>query len=491
MKKRTKLILLLLSLCMLLTAFAGCGKKTTNDPAQDTAPTTTTGGGETEEVLIEPEFPDVTFYREIGVLQRDIAPLEEWNAEEENNAVLEQALIEKIGYLKDKYGIEFSYYYASDSEMNEKVANSIQSQFMAYDMISYAPLHLMALANKALLRPLQSVENVDLSNPWWSQQVNDRWAYKGNNFFVVGNSNLNANWRTSGVFFNKTLAERIGVNASGLYKLVFDHTWTLEKMLEFGELATLDSGDGTTVVTENDTFGVLQTNGWYPAIMGSGLTLASVDDEGKFVVNTVDQTLIGQVEKLINYMNDIDIALPLSAGIDQWNHFCNGKGLFLVEGIAVSKVARASDVDYGILPSPLGEAGQAEYHNFVHHGHSSATAVPTDVAEDDLTMIGALLEEANYISRKEIWPAFYNTLMKGQIARDPESAEVLDIIFDSMSTDIGIVYGDRIDNAIRDMVTNNKYSEVASTLGTKATEMQTVLDLVNEYYETAIASYVS
>ena len=489
MNNCTKLTLLLLALCMMLTAFAGCGKKTDDTPAQDTTPTGTTGGGETEEVLIEPEFPDITFYREIGVLQREIAPLEEWNVEEEGNPVLEQALVEKIGYLNDKYGVEFTYYYSADSEITSKVANSIQSQFMAYDIISWPSGHLMTLANQALLRPLQSVENVDLSNSWWSQQINSRWEYKGNNFFAVGNSNLNSNWRTSGIFFNKAMAERIGTNAAEIYQMVFDHTWTLEKMLELGELATLDSGDGTTVVSENDTFGIVQTNGWYPALLGSGMTFASTDDEGKFVVNTVDQPMIDRIEKLINYMNDSDIALPLSAGIDQWNYFCNGKGLFLVEGIAVSSKARASDVDYGILPSPLGEAGQAEYHNFVHHGHSSAMAVPVDVLEEDLPMIGALLEASNYISRREVWPAFYQTLMRGQIARDPESAEIVDIIFDSMSTDVGIVYAAHFDNAIRAMVTNNDYSNVKSTLEGLVDDMQVTLDEVNAKYDQAIAAY--
>ena len=79
--------------------------------------------------------------------------------------------------------------------------------------------------------------------------------------------------------------------------------------------------------------------------------------------------------------------------------------------------------------------------------------------------------------------------MKGQIARDPESAQVLDIIFDNMSTDLGIVYTDKLDNAIRDMVTNNKYSDIKSTLEAKAVELQTVLDQVNTYYKDAIAKY--
>ena len=484
-KRPTSVTLLLFALviCMSFTLFAGCadekqGDAITTEPAATTPPAT-------EAVDSEPNFPDVSFYREIKILQSSDLALEEWNSEEEGNVILEQAIVDKISYLEEKYTIEFSYLYSSKKEFTDRVTTPIQGQYGAYDFISFDPAYLTGLANKGLLRTIQSVENIDLDNEWWSQSVNRRLAYKGNNFFAVGASNVNANWRTSGVFFNKTIASAIGVSASELYRLVNDHAWTLEAMLSYAKLATQDSGDGTDVISANDTFGVLQTEAWYSSIMGYGIALATTDEEGKFVVNKIEQSLIDAVTEVIVYMNDTDIALPVSArsGLDEWKQFYNGKGLFLLEGIAVSKQIRNYDVDYGILPSPLGETGQAEYYNYIHHGHSSATAVPVDVMNEDLPMIGALLEEANYISRKEVWPSFYDTLMKGQIARDPESAAVLDIIFNSMTTDPGIVYGNAIDQAIRTMIRENQSTAVSSKLNTAAENLQTILNGVNESYE--------
>ena len=224
-KLNTKLILILLSLVMILSLFAGCGNQ--SDETETTAENgsgNSNGGGEgsTEEVLIEPNFDDIDFNVEIGILQRETAPKEEWDPDAEGNPILEQALIERNGYLYDKYGMEFTYYYCSDEEFTTTVANAIQTELMAYHTISYASDWLSGLAIKGLLRTLQSVENVNLDNPWWSKQLNDRLAYKGNNFFAVGNSNISSMWRTSAIYFNKDLAEAEGVSVSQLYDSVFE-----------------------------------------------------------------------------------------------------------------------------------------------------------------------------------------------------------------------------------------------------------------------------
>lgn len=486
-----KLILILLSLVMVLSLFAGCGQKTddgnevtTNDPVTNSGD----GTGTTEEVLIEPNFPEIELGT-ISIIQRRNETREEWDPERESNTVIQQALIERNNYLSNKYeDFDIEYYYVmTDSEFTPKLTTPISSGQQAYDIVIHPPMRLMWLANLGCLRLVQTVDNVNLDNPWWSTKLNERLSYKGYNFFAVGNANLTAMWRTSAIYFNKSIAESVGLSVSELYQSVFNHTWTLEKMLTYAKQATMDGGDGLDVISNKDTFGIIQTPGFYPAFCGTGLTLADVNDDGEFFAKKASQEIVDRVTSMINYMNNDEIALPLTAGIDQWPHFADGKGLFLVEGIAATQVVRDGEINYGLLPCPLGQDGQTEYHNFMHHGHGSAMAVPVDVDNDYLAVIGAFLEEAGYSSRLKVWPAFYKTLMKGQIARDPESADVMDIIFNNISTDIGLVYSDVYDAAIREMIANNDYTSVKSKLDGLYDSMQEALDEINVLYQEHIA----
>lgn len=480
---KNRILVLLLCLCMVLTVFAGCGTKETQDPSD--TDNGQTSSKDTVETDAEPDFGDIKFDCEINILQRDGAVREEWDAEVEDNTIMQHALIEKVGYLEEKYGVSFQYYAVHVNDVTQ-VEASILSNSAYYHIMTLPHLHMASMASQGLLRNVAAIENVDLSQPWWSQQLNNELDYKGSLYFATGNSNLCSMWYTNAVFFNKDMAQALGYSVSDIYASVNDHTWTAEKMLSMANELYVDR-DGQEGATLGDRYGISQTSAWFPVFYGAGLKLATKNDDGKFVVNTISQDIIDNITSIINYQNDGDTAVPLSAGLNQWEVFANGNALFLMDGIAYSHYVKGSTIDYGILPCPLGESGQANYYNFVHQGHDSAFAVPADTAEGDLAMIGIMLEESNYISRKKVWPEFYNTLMKGQLARDPESAAILDIIFDNLIIDPVLIYGvtnaASFDTTIRKLITDNDYSNVGSTLNGIVNTVQGNLDKYNDAYD--------
>jgi hypothetical protein len=289
-------------------------------------------------------------------------------------------------------------------------------------------------------------------------------------------------WYTCAVFFNKDMAKSLGYSLSEIYASVENHTWTAEKMISMSNEVYLDA-DGIQGPTDGDRFGISQTAAWYPVFYGAGLKLVTKDSEGRFLAAPIDEKMVDVITSIINYQNDGDNSVPLSSGINQWGIFSAGNALFLMDGIAYVNSGKKSSVDYGILPCPLGEAGQETYYNFVHAGHDSAFAVPADTYEEDLPMLGIILEESNYISRREVWPEFFNTLMKGQLAKDPESAAALDVIFNNLTIDAMMIYGGHYDEEIRKMISNNNYSGVKSTLEGLQPSVQTNLDQYNDAYD--------
>ncbi|MBQ8214272.1 MAG: hypothetical protein IJZ80_09705 [Clostridia bacterium] len=484
---KTKLLVLLLALLMLVSAFAGCSNATDNPEEGSTEQESDAESTAEDDALPPPDFDSIDMNCEFKVLQRDGAEKEEWEFEKEENPILNNALIEKIGYLEEKYNISFSYYRIALSD-TAMIANSIQGGEQAYDFLSYPAYHSNTLAIKGLLHSLQTVDTIDTTQIWWNKELNDMLSYQGHNFFAVGSSNLSALWRASCVFVNKDIAEDRGYAMSDIYDMVNDHTWTIDKMLELATDVYVDA-DEIEGASAGDTFGISQTVCWYPTFYGAGLMFATKDSDGDFVVNSIDEKTVDIITKIITYVNDESICVPLGAGIDQFSQFTDGKALFLVEGINVSTKAKGSATDYGILPAPLGSTDQNRYYSFVHKTHNSTFSIPVDVDADKLSWIGMIIEEANYISRKEIWPAFYETLLKGQVAKDPESAEILDIVFDSMVIDPGIVYSAEFDNKIRSMVSTNQDSGIKSDLDTLTGVVQYDLDNIIKKYKEVIAKY--
>ena len=58
----------------------------------------------------------------------------------------------------------------------------------------------------------------------------------------------------------------------------------------------------------------------------------------------------------------------------------------------------------------------------------------------DVDEIGAVIEALAYNGRVYITPAYYDVTLKGKYFRDEESADMLDLIFESRFFDVGMYY---------------------------------------------------
>ena len=121
--------------------------------------------------------------------------------------------------------------------------------------------------------------------------------------------------------------------------------------------------------------------------------------------------------------------------------FADNRGLFLGTQVGSISQLRGMEVDFGILPYPKLDERQKDYNNFID-AHSSLMAVPLMVQEKE--KVGAIIEALSYESYKIVRPAYYDIALKGKFARDNESEEMLDIIFNGTIYDFDYVYGDWI-----------------------------------------------
>lgn len=111
--------------------------------------------------------------------------------------------------------------------------------------------------------------------------------------------------------------------------------------------------------------------------------------------------------------------------------FKNDRVLFANSTLRYMESLRDMDTDFGIIPYPKQDEEQEKY--YVRLGYWNAPLVQVTNAETEMT--GALNAEYNCVVR----PKFFDTALKGKIARNEESVRMLDLILESRVIDVGDV----------------------------------------------------
>ena len=106
---------------------------------------------------------------------------------------------------------------------------------------------------------------------------------------------------------------------------------------------------------------------------------------------------------------------------------------------------RDLDIDIGFVPCPKFDEEQDHYYA-PSYGAELSVILKT-VPEERLENIGILLEALAFDSQESLIPNYRESVIKTKSARDDESADMIDIIVDSISFEFGL-------NAWQDTVFN-------------------------------------
>ncbi|MCR4906217.1 MAG: hypothetical protein K6A33_09060, partial [Clostridiales bacterium] len=95
---------------------------------------------------------------------------------------------------------------------------------------------------------------------------------------------------------------------------------------------------------------------------------------------------------------------------------------------------RDVEVDFGIIPYPMFDDTQAEYYSRVEAG-ARIGMIP--ITNKHPEYAGALLEAMSSYGYNNLIPEYYEVALKRRTSRDSESAEMLDLIFETRRYDLG------------------------------------------------------
>ena len=119
--------------------------------------------------------------------------------------------------------------------------------------------------------------------------------------------------------------------------------------------------------------------------------------------------------------------------------FKSGRALMYASYLSSAIGLRDMENDFGILPQPKYDEKQEEYLSFVN-GSASVVIVPKSLSADSLDMAGYMMEVLASSSYYMVTETLYEKVAKSKTARDPESAEMVDIIIRHKVFDFGYTH---------------------------------------------------
>ena len=432
-----KLLVLLLCGVMLISVFAGCANSGSEQESSEKKEEESSWISADLDMSVDMEGKEVVI---LTLREVDVGP------EENSSDPLEDAVYRRNDMLQTQLGVELNTILNEDySNLGETVKTDVSAGTGEYHIVYQ---HMVdAASNLALndyLYNLTDLEYVDFDQPWWDQDCKNGFMIGDNMMVVCGDLLPSTMLITATVVFNKDLFDERGWDYP--YQDARDGTWTLDDMLTLTKEQTKDlSGDGK-INYQDDFYGLV---GWsldcdYNFFFGSGCTMFTFDDDHLPVYDVnADrlQTVYDKVYQLIVTQQSFHVTVAQYLADNSMfqqpdNVFKSGRALFFATDLNKCVALKDMEDNYGMLPHPKYDEKQAEYLSFVN-GAASMVIVPKSLSDDKLAVSGYMMEALASSSYYMVTDTLYEKIAKSKTARDPESAEMVDVIIRNKVFDFG------------------------------------------------------
>ena len=323
--------------------------------------------------------------------------------------------------------------------VTDKVRADFQGGTKSFD-IAYSALYILCNLNKeGLYYDLNDCVDIDFEKPYWGGYASEALEIGGIQYNATGALCLNFyKYVHATVVNNRILDEKEG-ETPDLFKVVEDGEWTLEYQRKLANDYYQDLGDpGKDEISDVIGFygyaGGISCDSYLSACK---VSIISKDNMGYLTVG-IDTDRMSRAADEVIALHSAEGAVMQTASKNQSDlavGFTKGNVLMTTLNFGhISDTLNTMEDKYLILPMPKLDTKQDQYYSFLHDG-ATAVSIPVTVAQEDVQMIGAVMECLASEGYRLMAPAYYETVLKGRAVSNPENWKVIDNIFASVLMD--------------------------------------------------------
>ncbi len=496
-KRLTALILAGIILCSTVACSSGTensdsGSETTADTAvADTQTETETAEPDNmtpaeERALIPDDLPEKSFDGRTFSMAVEANKAYEIVSDELIGEATSDAVYDRNIRIEDRFDVKINAIPTSEphNKMKTEVTagtNSFQAAGF-WNFVSYVPIMAKVVYNWC------DIPYINLDQPWYNKMSNDDATINGKLYVINGDLSISTLLYTYGMFFNYNIMDRYGYTGDDLYNMVFDGTWTVDKMHSITTNIYEDTnGDGLhdrdDVHGYSVYLGLNTSDVWLAAF---DLDVIDVHDDGTFEITFLNEKTVSALEKAITLTYDEN---GTYCNTNDWRDVPKafGEGKIAMSQLYFGETTESlSDMEdkYGILPLPKFDEAQTDYYTNAWD-QFSVFAIPKTISEEDKELLGVIFEALNAESYKTVYPAYYDQALKSRYSAEATTAEIIDIIMRGRKLEFAFQFGEQtasLPYKFRQLLQQNK-TDLASTFKTiEKTATKTFQKVMDVYY---------
>ncbi|MBQ7719723.1 MAG: hypothetical protein IJT56_03980 [Clostridia bacterium] len=461
----------LASIMLSALLLAGCGEAASAPyaPADDQSPGETAAVSETETTTARADsLPDGL---DLGGVTITMLLREEKANEfyaEQTGDVMDTAVYDRDRAIEERFNCRIDYVlkpglWASQNEFKGVIRSAVMAGDSAYDIVTGQSNIVQPLNIEGIFVNLLDSKYLDLEKPYWLDSYTEGINLAGKVETVAGSFGVSSFYYGNVIYFNKPMLTNLGEEYP--YEDALGGKWTLDKFLTLSEKATRDI-NGDSAIDEQDIIGYYTYNNFVQPFFSSlGFEYTEKDADGRHVLMMPSEANITAADRINEFVHSdrcIVTAPTDHQEQDVVDAFMSDKCLFMGLGIDGAERLRDMQSDFGILPYPKYNEDQDRYYDTILRRYTVAAVPITAVSAENSAVI---LEALGSIGYTDIIPKYYEIALKGKYVRDDASAQVLDLIRDSLWIEfVDIYYNDlAFSDFFADYAVNGKTGTYAST----------------------------
>lgn len=333
---------------------------------------------------------------------------------------------------------------AGDNTIIKEVLNSVTAGSDDYDVpIGHARFSIALLLENVLYN-LDTLNYIDLSKDYWAQGVNDNMALGGDHFWAVGDLSVH-HYKTTYLMIAN--AEIWGNNFpdENLYNIVREGKWTIDALRNYSSSVYRDlNGNGQRDMEDLYGYATNERHILTGFFFAAGIKYSDYDSDGIPYITINNEETVDIFEAVHELLYDED-SVYNEGGVNSSyfdDIYLTNRALFTTGQFSTleNEKVRNMEEDFYVIPMPKFSEDQ-EYRTSQQDG-TSIYGVLNTVSDEKSDVVAATLELMSSLGSQYVIPVYYDDVLKNKYSRDPETAEMIDLIRNSLETDFALKWSD-------------------------------------------------